>query len=89
VSGVILALAAFSSSPVLADPGLSYVSGSLVESKIDYGPWNLHEKTDAATYDASGIIPATTTPPYVGDGFPYQNYCVNGVASVNHGLSLM
>jgi len=89
VTGVIAALAALSSAPAFADPGLSYVQGSLVESRINNGPWNLHENTATANYDASGVIPATTTPPYVGDGFPYQNYCVNGVTSVNTGVSLM
>lgn len=88
-SRVLLALAALGAAPALADPALKFVDGSLVQSRIENGPWNLHEKTPAATYDASGIIPATTTPPYVGDGFPYQNYCSGGLPSVNHGLSLM
>ena len=89
LTAMLAALAAFAAAPALADPGLSYAPGSLVEAKIHNGPWNLHENTAAANYDASGIIPATTTPPYVGDGFPYQNYCAGGVASVNGGLSLM
>ena len=94
LAGVLAALAAMGAVPALADPGFSYKTGSLIESKIERGPWTLHQNNATQTYDASGILPALatppqTTPPYVNAGTPYQNYCANGAATRNAGLSPM
>jgi hypothetical protein len=69
---------------------ISYVPGSLVQSVIDHGPWTLHESAGIFVHDASGIVPSTSGPPYVGSGTPYASYCgANGRPAENHGLSLM
>jgi hypothetical protein len=75
---------------VANDPAFSYVPKSLVQSVIIDGPWTLHEQKSFFHHDASGIIPTTSAPPYVGDGFPYAGYCDRyGVVAKNHGPSLM
>jgi hypothetical protein len=70
------------------DLTISYVPRSLVQSVINYGPWTLHE-SGHFQYDASGIVPTTSGPPYSGSGVPYASYCAAGQVSVNHGVSLM
>ncbi|MBV8564004.1 MAG: hypothetical protein JO273_00955 [Methylobacteriaceae bacterium] len=67
----------------------SYVPRSLVESKIFGGPWTLHEAAPFA-HDASGIVPTTSGPPYVGFGTPYAAYCdASHQLQTNRGTSLM
>ena len=72
-----------------AQPLIAYLPNSLVQSRIDNGPWTLHESNGQGAHDASGIIPTTSGPPYVGSGTPYAGYCVGGAPAVNHGLSVM
>lgn len=68
-------------------PTITYVPGSLTESVINQGPWNLHEKGDPFAHDASGIVPpkGTPGPPFAGTGTPYAAYC----GAVNHTTSVM
>jgi len=80
----------------IADPNISYVPNSLVQSRIISGPWTLHESASSFSHDASGILPkfamppGQTMPPYVGAGTPYAGYCTpSGQVTKNHGPSLM
>jgi hypothetical protein len=69
--------------------GIAYTPGSLIEARIGFGPWTLHESGEVFAHDASGIVPTGSGPPYSGSGTPYADYCSGGHLSVNHGLSLM
>jgi hypothetical protein len=82
------AIALSSSFAAASGPVFKYVPGSLVESRIDRGPWTLHEAAPYA-HDASGIAPTTAGPPYAGSGTPYADFCAGGFHSVNHSRSLM
>ena len=86
--GVIILLHA---APASADPTISYVPNSLVQSVINHGPWTLHESTGRFQHDASGIVPTTPGPPYENSGTPYADYCnpITGRPSINHGFSVM
>jgi len=47
-----------------ADPTITYIPNSLKQSKIERGPWTLHEAGKYFGHDASGIVPAAgLTPP--------------------------
>jgi len=49
-----------------------------------------HDSPANVAHDASGIVPTTSGPPYVGSGTPYAGYCdAAGRPTVNHGYSLM
>jgi hypothetical protein len=62
VSAIVLLTAA---SAAHADPTISYVPNSLKQSKIERGPWTLHETGKYFHHDASGIVPGSgLTPPY-------------------------
>jgi hypothetical protein len=89
VASVIALMAASSASA--AGPTITYVPGSLTQSKIINGPWTLHESTAAFAHDASGIVPHVPGPPYSGTGTPYAGLCnaANTAFQVNHGVSLM
>lgn len=97
-AAVIVLLASVSAAS--ADPTFSYVPNSLAQSVIKDGPWTLHEggrkhdrdddRDDHLKHDASGIVPTSPGPPYVGSGTPYAGYCgTDGKPTVNHGVSLM
>jgi len=92
-------IAASTASSAQTAPAISYVPNSLVQSVIHHGPWTLHESGGGleddedvadAGHDASGIVPTTAGPPYVGSGTPYQGLC-NAASDVttNHHVSLM
>ncbi len=67
---------------------LSYVQNSLTQSKISFGPWTLHQ-SGYLNYDASGIVPTTAGPPYVGECTPYVDFCnAKGKFVKNKGASL-
>src|SRR5215831_2342541 len=87
----VLLAAAFSDSR--AGPTTSYVQNSLAQSRIDRGPWTLHESGEHFHHDASGIVPASgLTPPYdpALSGTPYADYCsATGEPTLNHGRSVM
>jgi hypothetical protein len=103
--GASIAIASLAVTGARADgPAISYVPGSMVQSKISYGPWTLHEQgtivrrdwfdvdtiPDPFAHDASGIVPTTSGPPYAGAGTPYAGYCdAGGKPTVNHGFNLM
>jgi hypothetical protein len=104
-SAAIALLAASPASATDPGPTISYVPDSLAQSKIHRGPWTLHESAERDrrdesdeneepdvnfAHDASGIVPTTAGPPYVGSGQPYAGLCnASGKFSRNHGLSLM
>ena len=76
-----------------ADPTITYIPNSLKQSKIERGPWTLHEAGKYFGHDASGIVPAAgLTPPYnpALSGTPYADYCSpGGEHTVNHEKSVM
>src|SRR5260370_5117625 len=82
------ATALSSSFAAASGPIFKYVPSSLVESRIERGPWALHEAAPYA-HDASGIVPTTAGPPYAGSGTPYADFCARGFFSANPARSQM
>jgi hypothetical protein len=94
--GASAAIALLAAAPASADPAISYVPNSLVESLINHGPWTLHESVETFVHDASGIVPTASNlnpnppPLYIGSGTPYAGYCgATGKVAKNHGVSVM
>ena len=85
---VVALLAAAPASAMGSGPQISYVPNSLVELKINLGPWTLHEEGEYFHHDASGIVPTGSRPPYTGSGRPYAGYCdARGTLERNQGFS--
>jgi hypothetical protein len=92
-SGTAAAIALLAAaSAAKADPKIAYVPNSLKQSKIERGPWTLHELGKYFHHDASGIVPPSTTPPPdpTKYGTPYADYCSpTGDLTINHEKSVM
>jgi hypothetical protein len=58
ILGVSAAFALLAAAPASAGPAISCVPNSLVESRINHGPWTLHESVATFMHDASGIVPS-------------------------------
>src|SRR5208283_2227126 len=91
VAGGVSAMLVAAGAAEAAGGGIQYVNGSLAQSKIELGPWTLHEGGSFNPHDASGIVPpkSQTAPPYSGTGTPYASLCVGTQFYTNHSRSVM
>ncbi len=88
VSASCAIVALLSARGVSAQPAVSYVPGSLVESTIAGGPWTLHQAGPGG-HDASGIVPPASGPS-AASGTPYADICTPaGRRTNNTRVSLM